>query len=131
MAYTYDPAKIGLRGKDRMRFELGDTAVGGGEDTCALCDEEYEAVLSEAPDGKRGWLNAKASILNAIVFKLSYEVDTKIDSLSYSLGSRAEHFRKLLDDVKAEMPASFGAPLMAGGASQKPPYFYTGMHKNY
>ena len=38
--YAYDPSKLAERGKDLMRFELGDTMVEGGQDTCALCDEE-------------------------------------------------------------------------------------------
>ena len=43
--YTYDPAKINENGKDRMRFELGDTMVEGGAETCALTDEEYNAII--------------------------------------------------------------------------------------
>ena len=27
-SYTYDPTKIKEKGKDRMRFELGDTKIG-------------------------------------------------------------------------------------------------------
>ena len=45
MTYTYDPLKIKDRGKDQMRFEIGDTLVDGGADTCALSDEEYEGML--------------------------------------------------------------------------------------
>lgn len=44
MTYSYDPTQIRARGKDQMRFELGDTQTDGGADTCALADEEYEAV---------------------------------------------------------------------------------------
>ena len=44
--YTYEPDHIKENGKDRMRFELGDTMVEGGVETCALCDEEYTAALS-------------------------------------------------------------------------------------
>ena len=43
--YTYEPALIGEYGKDRMRFELGDTMVQDGKLTCALCDEEYITLL--------------------------------------------------------------------------------------
>ena len=43
--YTYDPSKIQENGKDRMRFELGDTMVEGEAETCALSDEEYTAIL--------------------------------------------------------------------------------------
>ena len=45
MAYNYDPAAVAEYGKDRMRFELGDTMVEGGPDTTALTDEEIDAAL--------------------------------------------------------------------------------------
>ena len=43
--YTYDPEKITEPGKDRMRFELGDTMVEGLSDTTALTDEEIQAAI--------------------------------------------------------------------------------------
>ena len=52
MTYSYDPTQIRARGKDQMRFELGDTQTEGGADTCALADEEYEAVLAGLKPGK-------------------------------------------------------------------------------
>ena len=51
--YSYDATKIGERGKDRMRFELGDIMVEGMEQTSALSDEEYNAILQAYP-GKIG-----------------------------------------------------------------------------
>ena len=48
--YVYEPDKITENGKDRMRFELGDTMVEGAAETCALCDEEYAAALSMYPN---------------------------------------------------------------------------------
>ncbi|MGO5028967.1 hypothetical protein [Candidatus Agathobaculum pullicola] len=45
--YTYDPSMITLKGKDQMRFELGDTVIQGGNMTAALCDEEYEAIITK------------------------------------------------------------------------------------
>lgn len=41
-AYTYEPGNITEFGKDRMRFELGDTMVEGLADTTALTDEEIQ-----------------------------------------------------------------------------------------
>ena len=52
MTYSYDPTKIRARGKDQMRFELGDTQTEGGADTCVLADEEYEAMLADLKAGK-------------------------------------------------------------------------------
>ena len=128
MTYSYDPAKIRGRGKDQMRFELGDTYVDGGVDTCALSDEEYVSIIGEPQPGRRLWLAVKLQALEAIVFKLSYMVNTRIDVLSYGLGDRAELWRKLRDDVYEELLAATGAPTMAESAKDKPPYFYTGMH---
>ena len=95
MTYSYDPAQIRARGKDQMRFELGDTQTEGGADTCALADEEYEAVLAGLKPGKKAWLYAKLAVLEAILFKMSYQVDTRIDVLQYSFGDRAEQWRKM------------------------------------
>ena len=83
MTYSYDPTQIRARGKDQMRFELGDTQTDGGADTCALADEEYEAVLAGLKAGKKAWLCAKLAVLEAILFKMSYQVDTRIDVLQY------------------------------------------------
>ena len=33
--YTYDPSMITLKGKDQMRFALGDTVIQGGNMTTA------------------------------------------------------------------------------------------------
>ena len=56
--YTYEPALIGEYGKDRMRFELGDTMVQDGKLTCALCDEEYITLLDGVKSVKE-WKKAK------------------------------------------------------------------------
>lgn len=45
MAYTYNPENIMEAGKDRMRFELGDTMTEGQADTTALSDEEIQAAI--------------------------------------------------------------------------------------
>ena len=131
MTYGYDPTKIRDRGKDQMRFELGDTLVDGGANTCALADEEYHALLEGvSPDNKRVWLHAKKAALEAILHKLSYQVNTKIDVLSYDLGARAEQWQKLYEMLCKEIQANMGAPSMDARAAQKPPYFYTGMDDN-
>ena len=43
--YTYVASNIIEPGKDRMRFELGDTMVEGKAETCALTDEEIICAL--------------------------------------------------------------------------------------
>ena len=57
--YQYEPGNIAEYGKDRMRFELGDVMVEGKEKTCALCDEEYNAILPEKIPTTRQWKKAK------------------------------------------------------------------------
>ena len=130
MTYSYDPTKIRKRGKDQMRFELGDTLVDGGADTCALSDEEYEAMLKGLRPGKLPWLWAKLYSLEAIMFKLSYQVNTKVDVLSYDLGDRAALWKDLYEKVRAEILANTGVPTLADSAKRKPPYFHTGMDDN-
>lgn len=130
MTYSYDPTQIRERGKDQMRFELGDTQTEGGADTCALADEEYTAILSGIKPGKKAWLSAKVEVLEAILFKLSYQVDTKIDVLQYDLGERADRWKKLYDDVKKQALAAASVPAMAPDAADAPPYFHKEMHPN-
>ena len=77
-AYSYDPGKLSERGKDLMRFELGDTMVEGKEKTCALTDEEYTAIL----EMNKSWKRAKLACLEAIFRRFSYEVDTQTGPLS-------------------------------------------------
>lgn len=130
MTYTYDPLKIKERGKDQMRFEIGDTLVDGGADTCVLADEEYEGILSGTADGSAAWKKAKLSILEAVLFKMSYQVNTKIDVLQYDFSGRAEQWKKLYNDLKNEVGKSLAVPIMDVGAMKKPPYFYTEMQSN-
>ena len=130
MTYSYDPAQIRARGKDQMRFELGDTQTEGGADTCALADEEYEAVLAGLKPGKKAWLYAKLAVLEAILFKMSYQVDTRIDVLQYSFGDRAEQWRKMYDDLKKQTLATASIPTLAPAITETPPYFHKGMEEN-
>ncbi len=130
MTYSYDPARIRERGKDQMRFELGDTVTEGGADTCALSDEEYNAVLEGLKDDKKAWIHAKLAVLEAIMFRFSYQVDTKVDVLQYGLGDRAAHWKQLYDDLKKQVRASVSVPAMASAIQNTPPYFHTGMEEN-
>ena len=124
--YTYDPAKILEGGKDRMRFELGDTMVEGGEDTCALSDEEYDAALSQHP-GK--WRKAKLVCLRSIAHRFSYEVDTKVGPLSLALGDRAKRWKEMYDEAKAE-DAMMVVPSANPQAISPQHYFREGIHDN-
>lgn len=129
-SYNYDPVKIQEPGKDRMRFELGDTMVEGGSDTCALCDEEYEAII---PMYTR-WKKAKLKCLESICRRFAYEPDTDTGPLSLKLNARAKLWRDDYEKLKKELDleANTGIPEygLDENGRKKPPYFYAGMHEN-
>lgn len=125
-SYSYNPAKLGVNGLDKMRFELGDTEVEMEGLTSPLCDEEYIAVLNSHTD----WSRAKIACLRAIVMKLSYEVDTNVSGLSYSLSQRFERWKKLLDAEEKKFVQNRSVPLADRHSISGVPYFYAGMHHN-
>ena len=128
--YSYQPEKIKELGKDRMRFELGDTMVEGKERTSALTDEEIEAVLSmfKIP---RQWKKAKLACLESICRRFSYEPDTKEGPVSFSFGDRAKLWREDYEKLKEEIKrGSVSAETIGQNTCKKPPYFYTGMMEN-
>ncbi len=126
--YTYDPEKLQENGKDRMRFELGDTMVEGGSETSALTDAEIEAVLKMYP---KRWKRAKLALLESICRRFAYEPDTKTGPLSFSFGERAKLWREDYEKLKKEVAVeSCAVPRSMTGGGKKPPYFYTGMHQN-
>lgn len=130
MTYSYDPANITARGKDQMRFELGDTQTDGGAKTCALADEEYEALLKGLKEGRKAWMRAKLAVLEAILFKLSYQVNTKISVLQYDFGDRAANWQKLYDALKKQVLGAASVPTLAPSITAAPPYFHKGMEEN-
>lgn len=124
--YTYDPTKIGERGKDRMRFELGDTEVGGEGQAAALSDEEYEAVLNAYPSK---WRKAKLALVESIMRRFSFEVDEKVGPMSLSLRQRYEDWKAMYDQIKAEI-AGCTVPSANTAAISGSHYFYEGIHNN-
>ena len=129
--YSYNPAKCQDGGIDQMRFELGDTVLDMEGMTSPLCDEEYSAIIAKY--GKN-WRRAKYECLKAICMKLSYEVNTSVSGLSYSLSERYERFKKMKDEAKKELAGISGVPRAGNPASLMPhggtPYFYNDMQAN-
>lgn len=126
-AYTYDPRNIGEFGKDRMRFELGDTMVEGFSDTTALTDEEILAII----EAYSSWKKAKLMLLESLCRRFAYEVDTKTGPLQLNMQERAKLWRADYEKLKKEVAVeSFGVPQFKDGAQSKPPYFFTGMQQN-
>lgn len=126
--YTYEPGNIKEFGKDRMRFELGDTMVEGGSDTTALTDQEIQAAIETYP---ASWKRAKLFLLESLCRRFAYEVDTKTGPLSLAMQDRAELWRKDFEALKKEITAgSCSVPKFANEVYSKPPYFHTGMQQN-
>lgn len=125
-SYTYEPSKIGEKGKDRMRFELGDTMVEGEAETAALTDQEITAILGIYPNS---WKKAKLALVESLCRRFSYEVDTKVGPLSLGLGDRVKAWQAIYDELKAEIGGhsvpSANPTAIGGGA-----YFYAGMQDN-
>lgn len=131
MTFSYDPTKITEGGKDQLRFELGDTVVDMGGIPAVLSDQEYDAILGKYPN----WRAARFYALKAIVMKLSYEVDTSVGGLSYSLNQRFDRWKKMLDEEKKAMAGLMGLPTAGDPTSLSPygatPYFYNDMQRNW
>lgn len=124
--FTYDPTNIGLYGKDRMRFELGDTEVSGEGQSAALSDEEYEAIITANP---RKWKKAKLLLVESIMHRFSYESDEKVGPLTLSLHQRFDAWKALYESLKQEIAKS-NAPLANPSAISGDHYFREGMHNN-
>ena len=100
--YSYDPAKLEEEGKDFMRFQLGDTMVEGKEKTCALTDEEYNAILKMHSN----WKRAKLACIESIFRRFSYEPDTATGPLSFQFGARAKLWREEYEKLKKDLSKS-------------------------
>ncbi len=127
VTYTYVLGKIKELGKDRMRFELGDTMVDGGSDTTALTDEEIQAAIDTYP---KSWKKAKLMLLESLCRRFAYEVDSKTGPLWLYMQERAKLWRADYESLKKEVSAGSNIPKCVNGVRNKPPYFYTGMHQN-
>ena len=70
-------------------------------------------------------------LLEAIVMKLSFEVTTSVDGLSYSFSDRAERWREMLKDLKKELQK--GVPTVNKSAiygKDEQHYFHRDLHTN-
>lgn len=129
--YSYHPDKITEGGVDQMRFELGDTVTDMDAITSPLCDEEYQAIINKYGSN---WRVARYHCLKAIVMKMSYEVNTSVGGLSYSLSERFDRWKKMLDDEKKGLKTGASVPRVGFEGSLMPhggtPYFYNDMQAN-
>lgn len=127
LRYTYDGTKIGEQGKDRMRFELGDVMVADGPRNAYLSDDEIEAMIEAH---KPSWLRAKLALVESVLRRFSYEVDTQSGPLRLSLSQRYNAWKAMYDSLKTEAEAASSLPDYGTRGKVRPPYFYEGMHDN-
>lgn len=123
MNYSYDPSLINDRALNQMRFELGDVFTLEPEKSAYLSDEEICAAI----DGSRSWRRAKLRLVETLLRRFSYEVDTKIKEADWKLSQRVDEWEKLFNRLKAEVEAEE----LAGGfgftsKKQRPPIFRIG-----
>lgn len=108
-----------------MRFELGDVFVNEPEKTAYLPDEEICAVLSNST-----FKRAKLRLLETLLRRFSYEVDTKVAELDLKLHQRLEfwasEFKRLKSEVDAEDISTSSALKISGRG--RPPTFWIGQH---
>lgn len=124
--YSYDVSKVMDGGLNQMRFELGDVQVYDNEQSAYLADEEIVAVI----EAHKTWRMAKFKLVEHILHRFAYEVDSTSGPVSFKLDERYQHWKKLYDELKKEAESAAAVP---GGPSgrKRPPYFFEGMHDNH
>ena len=116
LSYTYDGTKIAEQGKDRMRFELGDVMVDDGARNAYLSDEEIEAMIEA---NKPYWIRAKLALVESVLRRFSYEVDTQSGPLRLSLNQRYAAWKAMYDKLKSEAETATSIPDY--GKNEPPP----------
>ncbi len=127
MTYTYDPFKIAEFGRDRMRLDLGDVEVEGGADSCALADEEYDALIAETYGAGGSWKLAQYRCLQAIVARMAMMISANVDGLKLDMNERYSRWLIMLR-CKEEHFMGLSAPLSAKRASEYA--IHKGLHDN-
>lgn len=115
-----------MAGSTKCAFECGDVFVEEPEKTCYLSDETILAALESSRTFKR----AKLKLIESLLRRFSYEVDTRVDSLDLKLHQRLDawerEFKRLKLEIDGEDIAS-NSNLRAGRFG-RPPCFRIGQH---
>lgn len=113
-------------GLTECAFELGDTFVAEPEKTAYLSDEEYLAVINSSAS----WKRAKFRLVETLLRRFSYEVDTKIKEAEWKLNQRVDEWKDLYKRLKAELETEDldGGEFGFTGKKTRPPIFNIGMH---
>lgn len=95
MAFSYRAASIPNSGRDRIRFELGDT----DSENPLLQDEEIDAVITVEGGG---FYRAAAMCAFTIARKFAREVSVSAGPLRLDLGARAKAYHEMADVFMAQ-----------------------------
>lgn len=124
-SYSGDPSKSA---KDRVRWELGDTASRSALQT----DEEIQAAIALEASVE----GAIARCADAIATKFRRQVNIKVGPMAYDYSRRAEHWDAVRDYFRQQAEA--GSLSIPGGPDYDPTkpydpkrsggYFRAGMH---
>jgi len=124
MAATYDSSKLKDRGKDRMRFDIGDTNTADP----LLQDEEIALIIEENADS---WNRAKYILVQTIADRFAPELD--VQGLGLDLQARAKFWADKAASLKRIVVAGavpIVAPTAGGAGDETGPYFQTGGMNN-
>lgn len=124
--FSYDPTKINDAGFNQMRFELGDIETDGGSQTCAMSDEEYTTLITNA----KTWKKAKIACLKSILMRFAYEVDFSIDGMSFQLSQRYDRWKAEYNALSGEEQYPVMDESLFGQDGKGDHYFYYGMCDN-
>lgn len=130
MAATYDPNAVNQNGKDRIRFELGDT----DPDDAELQDEEIEAILETQSEATVPWLRSAAMLARVVHRRYSRQATFSVGTIKFDYQGRAEQWGKLADSLEVQAgvgiagASTSAAPSAGGVAALGENYFYKGMH---
>lgn len=127
MAFTYAPDNIPNGGRDRVRFEVGDT----DSTDVRLQDEEISGALAATNDD---WQRAAGVCARAIANKLRRQVE-KAGAIDLGTQNRIDGYLAMADRLDGggslQVPGVSGQGLSAGGmAGAEGNYFSKGMQNN-
>ena len=125
MNYSYDPTKINDGRINQMRFELGDCLVDEPEKTTYLADEEILSAIIYS----QTWKRAKLRLIETLLYRFAFEVDTKVHEAEWKLSQRVDEWEKLRKRLKDEIEAEEVAQSFGFMSKNfRPPIFRIGMH---
>lgn len=95
------------------------------EKSAYLTDEEINAAI----EGSSTWRRAKFRLVDSLLHRFAYEVDTKISEAEWKLNQRVDEWKDLWKRLKAELEEEdVGMAFGFMHKRQRPPIFNIAMH---